>query len=153
MTNLCPTIKKELVGVNAIRDGATDNWKPVENHGRLVWISKKELLQDVYYDDNDDERSQNSGDNTHSMLGNLGLQWSDDSFEKSHIVYNAKGEAIEIKKEELRRRRVLRLWCEIIILEMAAVVPELVTFRQRYRSQSFSILSLLRFSLLTFGKR
>jgi hypothetical protein len=47
MTNLRSAIKEEFVGVNAVCDCAADNWEPVENHGRLVWIFEEELLEDI----------------------------------------------------------------------------------------------------------
>jgi hypothetical protein len=51
------------------------------------------------------------------MLGNLGLERPDNSFEKSHGADEAGKEAIEVIEEELTERRVLRTRCEIIILE------------------------------------
>ena len=46
-TNLVPAIEEELVGVNAVGDGATNERHPMEDQRRLCWISEEQLLKDV----------------------------------------------------------------------------------------------------------
>lgn len=47
VTNLVPAIEEELVGVNAVRDGATNERHPMEDQRRLCWVSEEQLLEDV----------------------------------------------------------------------------------------------------------
>lgn len=50
---LLATGKEELVGVNAVRDGAANEGHPVEDYGRLCGVLKKQLPQ--YVDHNGQE--------------------------------------------------------------------------------------------------
>ena len=47
VTNLVPAIEEELVGINAVRDGATNERHPMEDQRRLCRVSEEQLLEDV----------------------------------------------------------------------------------------------------------
>lgn len=65
----------------------------MKHHRRLVGVSEKELLQDVYYDDKDDEGGKDSSnEDSHSMmLGNLSLQGLDNSLKDAHDAGELEG--------------------------------------------------------------
>lgn len=74
LTNLFPALKEERIWVNAIRDRAANNRKPVEDDWRLVRVLEEELFQDVQNNDQDEEGGETAGDNdTSSILRNLGF--------------------------------------------------------------------------------
>ena len=47
IAHLLAVLIEETRGVHAIRNGAADDGKPVENQRRLVGVPKQHLLQDV----------------------------------------------------------------------------------------------------------
>ena len=56
---LLPTPEKEFIWINAVRDGATDDRKPVEDDGRLVRPREEELPEHVgQHDEHDQGRDQ-----------------------------------------------------------------------------------------------
>ena len=52
-SHLFSTVEEELVGVNAVGDGAPNQWDPMKNKRRFPWILKQKLSKDV---DDDCER-------------------------------------------------------------------------------------------------
>jgi hypothetical protein len=62
-THLLPTAKKELVRVNAIRDGTPDKRHPVKHHGRLVGVLEQQLLEHIQHDNQHRKRGGGSSDN------------------------------------------------------------------------------------------
>lgn len=66
---LFPTPKEELVWVNAVRDGVTDEWNPVEDYRWLIRVSKEQLLEHIEQDSEDNEgRETQSNRNTGRAL-------------------------------------------------------------------------------------
>ncbi len=55
VTNLCPGIKKEFVGINSVADGASHEGEPVEYDRGLIGIFEENLSQHVQ-NDNDNKK-------------------------------------------------------------------------------------------------
>lgn len=77
---LLPVLLKEAVRVHAISDGIANNWQPVEDERRLIWVLEEQLAQDVKDDGESDEGGKCSeADGSKTTLGDLGLERGEDS--------------------------------------------------------------------------
>ena len=50
------TIEEKFVGVNAVNDGTSKEWYPVEYYRRLIWSLVGELAENIKDDREHDER-------------------------------------------------------------------------------------------------
>ena len=61
--HLLATIEKELVRVNAVDDGTSEEGEPVENHRGLSGVPEQELIEDVEQDGENEDGGETGGDN------------------------------------------------------------------------------------------
>jgi hypothetical protein len=54
---------KEGIWVHAIGNGVSDDWEPVEDHRRLIWVLEEELVHEVEEDGEGNEGGEARGDN------------------------------------------------------------------------------------------
>lgn len=76
---LVSVLLKETIWVHAISDSVADDWKPVEDERRLIWVLEEQLAQDVENNGESDEGGETSKANSReSMFGDLLLErWED----------------------------------------------------------------------------
>ena len=62
MKYLLPTTKKEFIRVNSVGDSTADEWHPVEDQWRFIWVLEKQLTKHIENDSNNKEGNYASSD-------------------------------------------------------------------------------------------
>lgn len=103
--------EEEGIRVHAIRDGASNNRKPVEHDGRLIGLLEQELLQYVEYDGDQDKggKARHSKDGIRRFGGEF-AQWAGYDSENTHTCgqekkrdgWKREGGLVEVLKGQSR---------------------------------------------------
>ena len=115
---LVSVLLKETVWVHAISDGVTDDWKPVEDKRRLIWVLKEQLAQDVENDGESDEGGETSKANSREpMFGDLLLErWEDGGRKILENTHDVVKRSISRAMQQVLCRGAVKL-CDVGVLD------------------------------------